>query len=221
LSFCHALVVVLPLLALSATGQVINHARACGALELYLSQPIARIDYFMGVTLVRWGTVALPLAALILGVSLLGRVAFDQQIPWLFVLKATLSGLSLATAFVGIGLMISTLCANQAKAVMLVLCVWIAAVALVDFALIGLMLEWRLQPRAVFALAILNPVEASRLALLSSVDPELGVLGPVGFYLANRLGSAALFATGVALPSLMGAVTWMVAAVGFRRGDAV
>lgn len=29
-------------------------------------------------------------------------------------------------------------------------CVWIAAVALVDFVLIGLMLEWRLPPRAVF-----------------------------------------------------------------------
>jgi ABC-2 type transport system permease protein len=186
-----------------------------------LSQPIRRIDYFIGITIVRWCTVALPLAVLILGVSVLGRVAFDQQIPWTFVLKATLSGLSLATAFVGIGLLISALCANQAKAVMLVLCVWIAAVALVDFVLIGLMLEWRLPPRVVFALAIMNPVEASRLALLSSVDPELGVLGPVGFYLANRLGSATLFVVGVALPALMGAVTWIVAAFGFRRGDVV
>lgn len=221
LSFCHALVVVLPLLALSATGQVINQARGSGALELLLSQPIRRSDYFVAVTLVRWCTLAVPLAALVLGVSLLGRLGFDQEIPWPFVLKAIASGVSLATAFVGIGLLISTLCANQAKAVMLVLFVWIAAVALVDFALVGLMLEWRLPPRAVFALAVMNPVESARLALLSSVDPELGVLGPVGFYLANRLGSAALFAVGIALPALFGVVTWTLALTGFRRGDVV
>src|SRR5690606_15330254 len=41
-SLCHALVLVLPLLALLATVQAVNRARDDGSLELFLSQPIGR-----------------------------------------------------------------------------------------------------------------------------------------------------------------------------------
>lgn len=221
LSFCHALVLVLPLLALSASGQVVNQARASGALELLLSQPIRRSEYFTAISLVRWASLALPLVLTLGGVSLLANLAFGHDVPWGFVGRAVAASCSLLVAFVGIGLLISTAVANQAKAVMLALATWIASVALLDFALVGLLLQWNLPPRAVFVLAGVNPVEAARLALLSSVDPELAVLGPVGFYLANRLGSAALFAFGIAWPALLGIGCWALAVWLFRRGDVV
>ena len=66
-----------------------------------------------------------------------------------------------------------------------------------DFALAGMMLQWRMEPRVVFVLAALNPVQSIRMALLSSADPELSVLGPVGFYLANQIGSTGLYVLGV------------------------
>jgi ABC-2 type transport system permease protein len=221
LSFCHALVLVLPLLALSATGQVVNQARASGGLELLLSQPIRRSDYFVAVSLVRFGSLAAPLVLTLGVVAAVAALAWDQAIPWTFLGRAALTSGALLFAFVGVGLLISTTVQNTAKAVMLVLACWILSVALLDFALIGLLLQWQLPARSVFVIAGLNPVEAARLALLSGADPELSVLGPVGFYLANRVGAGTLFLLGVGWPLVIGMATWMLAAWLFRKGDVV
>jgi hypothetical protein len=103
----------------------------------------------------------------------------------------------------------------------LVFLLWAAGVALLDFAGIALLLQWRVPALAVFALAALNPVQAARLALLSAAEPSLATLGPVGFYLANQVGAAALFGLGVAGPAAVGLGAWMVARRAFCRGDAV
>ena len=71
----------------------------------------------------------------------------------------------------------------------LVFGVWLASAALLDFAGIALLLEWRVPAPAVFALAVANPVQAARMALLSAAEPTLATLGPVGFYLANHVGA--------------------------------
>ncbi len=221
LSFCHTLVLVLPLLGLSATSLVVNGARESGGLELVLSQPVSRLDYFTAVAAVRFGFLCVPLLLVLLAVALVGRFALDQDIPWPMLLRAAAVSSGLLVAFVGLGLLITTTVQNQAKAVMVVLLTWLTTAALLDFALVGLMLEWRLPARLVFALAAVNPVEAARLALLSAVDPELSVLGPVGFYLAHRLGGTALFVLGALWPVFVGLASFAFAARWFRRGDAV
>jgi len=104
---------------------------------------------------------------------------------------------------------------------MYLLLIWVAGIALMDFALAGMMLQWRLEPRVVFALAALNPVQSIRMALLSSADPELSVLGAVGFYLANQIGSTGLYALGVVWPTVLGTLAWLSALWKLRRGDVV
>jgi hypothetical protein len=101
------------------------------------------------------------------------------------------------------------------------LAVWALAVALLDLALIGVLLQWRVEPRALFTIASLNPVQSARVALLSGLEPDLGTLGPVGFYLAHRVGSGALLALGIAWPLVSGTVAWLFALRSFRRGDLV
>lgn len=221
LSFSHALVLLLPLLALSATGQAINRARDDGTLELLFSHPVRRSAYFAAVSLTRLGALVLPLAVLLLGLGLVGRVAFAEPVPWRYLLRAIAVSASLLSAYVGLGLLVSTLVRHQARALVYLLLVWTLSVALVDFALIGLLLRWHLTPQAVFLLAALNPVEAARLALLSGVDADLAALGPVGFYLAHRLGDRALFAVGLAWPAIVGLVAWGLALRSFRRHDLV
>ncbi len=76
------------------------------------------------------------------------------------------------------------------------------------------MLQWRLNPQSVFALAALNPVQDARMALLATADPELSVLGPVGFFLANRLGGGFLLLLGLTWPTVLGLSCW---ALGYRR----
>lgn len=215
----HALLMVLPLLALTAASQVINRAREEGALELLFSHPIRRGAYFLGVTAARYLVLTAPLLLLFVGLAALGAGFLDRTIMWSVLLRALLVSAALLAAFLGIGLAISTFVANPARSATIALVVWILAVALLDFALIGVMLQWRLQPQGVFALALLNPVQAARMALLAAGDAELSTLGPVGFYVANRVGATALLALGVAWPLFAGFSAWLFAYVRFTRGD--
>lgn len=218
LAFSHALVLVLPLLALTATGQVIGRARDDGSLELLLSQPISRTAWLLGVTFVRFAVLIVPLAVLVVGMALYGQ-ANGQPIPWGFVGRVLSVSAALLWAFVGIGMAISVFVRNQARAITYVVLAWALAVAILDVGLVGLMLQWRLDAEAVFTLAALNPVQDARLALLSGLEPDLGTLGPVGFYLSNRIGNESLYVLGLAWPAALGTLTWLLALAGFRRGD--
>lgn len=219
LSSCHALLLVLPLLALTATVQVIIRARDEGALEFLFSQPIRRGAYFAAVSLGRFFALAVPLVVLLVVLALLARFGFGQDVPWALLGRAALIGVAVLVAFAGLGLAVSAFVKSQAKAVTWSLLLWMAAVAILDFGLIGLMLQWRVTPQAVFALAALNPLEAARIALLSAVEPELSLLGPVGFYLAHRLGAPVLLALGVLWPVAAGLGAWTLAYRRFVRGD--
>jgi ABC-2 type transport system permease protein len=221
LSFCHVLVLLLPLLALTATAQRVGAARDSGALEVLLSLPISRGAYVGSLLAVRYLALTVPLVLIVLAMAVLGRVAFGQEIPWAFVVRTLALSAALIWAFCGIGLLLSTRIRSATRALLALLFTWAAGVALLDFTLIGLMLQWRLPARAVFALAALNPIEASRVALLASVEPELASLGPVGFYMSTRLGADALLAFGVLFPLLIGTVCAWAAFAQFRRSDVV
>ncbi|HSJ97550.1 MAG TPA: ABC transporter permease subunit [Myxococcota bacterium] len=219
-SLCHALVLLLPLLALLATVQAVNRARDDGSLELFLSQPIGRGAFLAGVTAVRLAALVLPLVA-VMGGFAVAAVVQGHAVPWSFLARAVAVCAALLAAYVGVGLAVSVSVRNPARAMTLVFLVWMASVALLDFAGIALLLQWRLPPHAVFALAAANPVQAARLALLSAAEPTLATLGPVGFYLANRIGTGALLALGLGWPLAVGALAWGLGWARFRRGDLI
>ena len=221
LSFTHVLVFLLPLLALTATGQVVNTAREEGALELVFGNPVDRSAWFAAVTVVRLGVLLAPLLVAMPVLALIGQFAFGQPIPWGWLGRAVAVSAVQLACFVAAGLLISTVVRSTARALITLLVVWVAAVALIDFALVGVMLQSRLEPRLVFLLAALNPVQDARLALLSAADPELATLGPVGFHLANHVGRTGLFLIGVGWPLLLAATLWSVAVHRFQRLDLV
>jgi ABC-2 type transport system permease protein len=221
MSMTHALLLVLPLLALTATAQVVNRARDDGSLELLFTQPLGRGAWFVGVSLVRLGTLVVPLVVLLAGLGLVGQLILGHVVPWGFVGRAIAITASQLAAFAGLGLAISTAVRHPARVTVAVLGTWALAVALLDFGLIALMLRWQLNPRVVFALAALNPVECGRLALLSGLTPDLATLGPVGFYLSTQIGPARLFVLGLAWPLVVAGGSWLWALNRFSRGDLV
>lgn len=221
LSLCHALLLLLPLLALTACGPVVGRARDDGSLELLFSQPLSRTAWFVGVSLTRYAVLVLPLVGLMVGLGLYGQLVQGQAVPWAFLARALLVSAALLAAFAGIGLCISTLVRNPARVTTYVVLVWALGVALLDFGLIGVLLRWRVDAHAVFALAAVNPVQDARMALLSGLEPDLATLGPVGFYLAHRIGGGALYLLGVLWPATVGLAAWAVAFVSFRRSDLV
>lgn len=221
MSWSHALLFLLPLLALSATTQVVNSARDDGSLELLLSNPVSRGAYFLGISLVRMAALVVPLLVAMPLMAIVGASAFGQDVPWDFLWRGIAVSTALLLCFTAIGLCISTLVRNQAKALMLTILVWAAGTALIDFGLIGVMLQWELPPQAVFALALLNPVQSARLALLSAAQPELSTFGPVGFFLANKVGATGLLWLGIGWPLLLGLTAWVWSIGAFRRRDLV
>ena len=220
-SVAHALVLLLPLVALAGSALVVNRARENGGLELLFSQPIARQDYLLGVTLVRVATLLAPLFLLLPALALLGRAVFGEAVPWALLGRTLGVSAALVWAFVGIGLAISTLVKEPPRAMVYVLVVWALAAAFLDFGLIGLMLQLPLRPEVAFALAALNPVEAARLGVLSGIEPSLDTLGPVGFFLVEHVGSGWLFAGGVVWPAAVGMLGWWLARRTLVRSDVV
>ncbi len=221
LNFSHAIILLLPLLALSATAQVLPSARDDGTLELLMSQPLSRRDYFLGVAISRLIALIGPLIALAVLVGLFGNLVLGQQVPWHYLVTMIGACSTLIVAFVGIGLLLSTVAGNQSRALIYALVAWAAGVALLDFGLIAMMLQWRLNPQTVFALAVLNPVQSSRFVLLASAEPQLSILGPVGFFLVNRLGATWLTVIGLGWPTIVGGGTLFAAWRHFRGRDLV
>jgi ABC-type transport system involved in multi-copper enzyme maturation permease subunit len=220
-SLSHALLLLLPLIALAASGQVVNRARDDGSLELLLSHPLRRSRYLWAVTATRFLALSVPLVAMLIAIGALGRAITGEAVPWSFLLRACALCTVLLWAFTALGIAISVTVRSPARAMTVVVLAWAACVALLDFGLIGLMLTWRLDPAAVFSLAVLNPVECVRVALLAAAEPDLATLGPVGFFLASRLGPGPLLSLGLLWPLLFGALAWMAALRSFRRGDLV
>jgi len=220
-SLCHALVLLLPLVALSVTGQVINRARDDGALELLLSHPVRRSSYLLAVGGVRYLAVTVPLAVLLVALGVGGAWIGGAPLHLDFVARSVGVTAALLWAFAGLGLAVSVQVRSPARAMTWLVLFWVAGAALLDFGLIGLLLQWRLEPQAVFLLAVLNPVQTARLALLSAAEPDLATLGPVGFYLANRIGADGLLALGIGWPLAFGTLCFAFALRRFRRGDLV
>ena len=221
LSLCNALVLILPLLALTASGLVVNRHREDGTLELLFSLPVGRGEYFAAISITRYLVLLAPLLVLMPALGLADRFASGRSVPWEFIVRSVVISATLLWGFVGLGLAVSTLVRNRTKALMYVLLLWIVCVAGLDFGLMGLMLQWRLNAETVFILSGLNPVQCSRLALLSTAEPSLAILGPVGFYLTNWIGSTWLFLLGALQPALIGSIAWFVAWRHFRRDDLV
>lgn len=227
LNVANAVVLAVPLVALVATTQTIVRARQSGFFELMLAQPVRRRDWFVSAVLSRFVIVVGPLAAMLLAALVAGQLgltgAGGARDPDLapMVARSLVVTVSLGWAFLGIGFWLSAIAKTPERATVLALVAWILAAALHDFALVGALLKLRLAPGVVFGLAAVNPVEAARIAILGGVDPELSVLGPVGFWLANAMGNARALAVGILWPLFLGTAAMVAAERRLRRADLV
>lgn len=220
LNAASAIVLVLPLVCLVATCQAVVRARHNGYFEMFLTQPCSRSAWFAATVTSRVVVVLLPLVGLLFFTLVAG--AFNGEFGVGYLIARTLGvSAALAWCFIGLGLLVSERARTPERAIVYALFVWLASSALHDFALIGLLLRSPLSPEVVFALAALNPVEAARLAMLSVVDPELGVFGPVGFWLANTFGPDLTFATGILWPLVLGSGALALATRHLTRTDLV
>ena len=220
LNLANAVALVLPLVSLVATSQTVVRARSSGFFELFLAQPCRRSDWFAALLGSRLLIIAGPLWLLLGAALVLGTLRAEAGLAPLIV-KSALTSFSLSFASIGMGLFLAAIAPSAERATVYALLAWLCASALHDFALIGVLLRVHMPPQLVFALAALNPVQAARLAILGSVDPNLAVLGPVGFWLSNQLGPSLLAGVGIGWPLVLGSVCLAGCLHSLRRMDLV
>lgn len=214
----QAALLFLPLLAVFATAQTVPGARQQGVLEWYLSHPVSRAACFHALFWPRLAAVTAPVLGAVLLLGLLAA-AFGQPLPLGLLAAFAVLLVGQALCFAAVGMWVGVTARSPEQALLRGLFAWLAAAALVDFVLIGVLLRWHVAPEAVFFLATVNPMQAGRVGMLAMLDPELAVLGPVGIWTVSTLGPTVAAAWGLGWPLALGILAFFGGRRSFLRGD--
>ncbi|MCB4743623.1 MAG: ABC transporter permease [Sulfurovum sp.] len=218
LIFIQVTIIILPIFILITTVRSISGDRESNVLEYMLSFPVSLRDYYWGKMLGRFLTVFLPVfLALVLGVSF--GIFKDGELPWRMVFLYSALLFSLSFVFLGLAFFLSALLKSTDVALGSSFIVWIAMLAFIDIALMGLMLQNRVSDELIIVLAMLNPIEIFRIGAISLFDPELTVIGPVAYYLLDTLGPVWLIVYALVYPIAIGLLLAYMGYLAFRKTD--
>lgn len=218
LIFIQVTIIILPIFILITTVKSISGDRESNVLEYMLSFPVSLKDYYWGKMLGRFATVFFPVfLALVLGV-IFGLIK-GGDLPWGLIVLYTALLFSLCFVFLGIAFFLSSVVKSTDVALGSSFVVWIVLLAFIDIALIGLMLQNRVNDDFIITIAMLNPIEVFRIGAITLFDPELTVIGPVAYYLLDTLGSKLLIAYAFVYPILIGMLFAWLGYIAFRKKD--
>jgi Cu-processing system permease protein len=201
---------VLPLIGLTLGAQSIAGQAERGTLRFLLSHPVTRSEAFVGTYL---GLVAALVAMCGVGFGTAGLVAAVRNtgIDTAAFARIALLSWVLAAAMLGLGMLISTMARRAGAALGSAVFAWLALVFFGELGIMGTAVATRMPVNVLFFSAVLNPVEAFRLASLSALSGSLDVLGPAGTYAVDSYGdSLEMLLLGVLLvwAIVPGALAW-------------
>jgi Cu-processing system permease protein len=183
----NLVLLVVPLMALTAGAGSIASDRERGMLAYVLSQPVARFEVLLGKYL---GLSGALLACLCLGLGVCSAILTWKGLRASPASMLWLAGLSfaLALAMLSAGMLISTLARRASVAVGTAIFVWLALVFVTDLALMAGAVALRLRIEQLFALSLANPLQVFKMWSLHAVETSLDVLGPAGLYASEEYG---------------------------------
>jgi len=218
LIFIQVTIIILPIFILMTTVKSIAGDRESHVLEYMLSFPVSLRDYYWGKMLGRFVTVFTPVFfALMLGV--LFGLFHGGDLPWRMIGLYSLLIVAMTFVFLGIAFWLSTVVKSSEIALGGAFVIWIVLLAFIDIALMGLMLQNRLDDNIIVTLAMLNPIEVFRIGAITLFDPELTVIGPVAYYLLDTLGPVWLMVYAVIYPIVLGGLFALLGYNAFRKRD--
>jgi len=179
---------IVPLMGLTLGAQALAGQQERGTIRFLMSHPISRSEAFLGMYL---GLVAALSATIAAGFGAAGIITVmrgGSADAGSFARIAILSWI-LAAAMLGLGMLVSAFTNRSGVASGTSLFVWLGLVFLGDLGVMGTALATKLPVGALFFSTVANPVEAFRLATLTSFEGSLDVLGPAGSYAVDKFGS--------------------------------
>jgi ABC-2 type transport system permease protein len=217
-TYIQLCVAILPIFILITTVRSVAGDRDAGVFEYMLSLPVPLSAWFWGKMVGRFAVVFLPVfiaMAAAAGWAELRAVGVD----WSLFLVYTALLVSLAWAFLGIGMLISTVARSPDVAQTGAFLIWLVLLLFLDLILLGVMVREQLPLSAVVAIAVANPLQSFRTAAILLFDPQMVVLGPAAYVILDALGRTGYLIFAIAYPAVVGT---LCAAFGyhlFRRGD--
>jgi Cu-processing system permease protein len=185
----NLVLLVVPLMGLTAGAGSIAGDRERGMLAYLLAQPVSRLEVLLGKYL---GLAGALLACICLGLGACAAIlawkgggTHAASIIWF-------AGLSfgLALGMLSVGMLISTLARKGSVAVGTAIFTWLAMVFVSDLGLMAGTLALKLKIEQLFALSLINPLQVFKMWSLHAVDASLDVLGPAGLYASEEFGSS-------------------------------
>lgn len=191
----NLVLLVVPLMALSAGAGSIASDRERGMLSYMLAQPVRRsellIGKFLGLSLALLACLCLGLGACAAVLALKGVATDPTSILWL-------AGLSffLSLGMLSLGMLVSALARKASVAIGTAIFLWLTLVFITDLGLMAGAVALRLPIDQLFLLSLLNPLQVFKMWALHAADGSLDVLGPAGLFAMDEYGSRlhALFA---------------------------
>ncbi len=185
----NLIMLVVPLMALTAGAGTIAGERERGTLLYLLAQPLSRTELLLG----KYVGLAIALTcSLCIGFGLsAGLLAWRAGgVGAGSFLMLVVFASVLALSMLSLGVLISVQSRRAGVATGISLFVWLGLVFLSDLGLMAGTVLFKLRVQEVFALAIINPLQAFKMNVIINLNASLDVLGPVGMYASQEFGAS-------------------------------
>jgi Cu-processing system permease protein len=203
----NLVMLIVPLMAITAGCASIAGERERGTLLYLLAQPLSRLEIalgkFVGLTLALCASLCMGFGVCAGALALRGGGAGAGVF-------LTLVGYTclLAAVMLAVGLLISAASRKSGVATGVGVFTWLTLVFASDLGLMAGALVFRLRVQELFALAMINPLQAFKMGVISQMNTTLDVLGPAGIYATQTFGPSLQWL-------LVGVLAvWVVAALG-------
>jgi Cu-processing system permease protein len=203
----NLVMLIVPLMALTAGAGSLAGERERGTLAYLLSQPVTRFEVlagkYLGLALAMLASLAMGfgVSALVIAVRS-GSAAPGSAMSYL---RLVALAYALSLAMLSLGFLISAWTRKAGVATAAAVFVWLGLVFVGDLGLMGSALAFKLHVQELFHLSLINPLQVFKMASLGSMAPgssggvSLDVLGPAGLYAMHAYGAHLSCIFGVAL----------------------
>lgn len=187
LIFIQGCNIVIPIFVLVSTVRTLVKEKENNIFEYELSFPISLAEYYFSKFASRVVILSTPLLlAMVISVFLSG---FELSTPSIGVI-GLYSALLLASVFfyVSLSFLISSLVRTQEVGLGIALFLWLLLIALLDVALLGLLIKALVPEETIYVLVLANPVQLFKIAAICLFDPVLSVIGPASYFILEIFG---------------------------------
>lgn len=220
LTYFQLCIVILPIFVLITTVRSIVGNKETNVLEYFLSMPVSFRDFFWGRLLGRLIIVLAPILGSMLLAVIWAKLK-DLNIDFRIFNTYCLLLISMAWCFLCMGMLISSVVSRQETGLGIAFFVWLILVLFLDIVLVGIFLQYQINPEFVVSIALLNPLQDFRVASMALFDPELTMLGPTSWFILNLFGKTGFILFSVAYPFITGLLMALGGFYVFSMKDAV